>query len=68
MKNGEVLRRVQLKWNILHTIDRRKANWIGHTLRRNCLLEQVIAGKKEVTGRPGRRSKLVPDAVKKTRG
>jgi hypothetical protein len=24
--------------NILHVISKRKANWIGHILRRNCLL------------------------------
>jgi hypothetical protein len=27
------------------TIIKRKANWIGHILRRNCLLRQVIEGK-----------------------
>jgi hypothetical protein len=41
--------------NILHEISKRKANWIGHILCRNCLLEQVIEGKIkggiEVTGR-----------------
>jgi hypothetical protein len=31
--------------NILHEISKRKANWIGHILRRNCLLQQVIEGK-----------------------
>jgi hypothetical protein len=31
--------------NIVHTIKRRKANWIGHILRRNCLLKHVIVGK-----------------------
>ena len=30
---------------ILHEIRKRKANWIGHILRRNCLLKQVIEGK-----------------------
>jgi hypothetical protein len=43
--------------NILHEISKRKANWIGHILRRNCLLKQVIEGKikggTEVTGRRG---------------
>ena len=38
-----------------------KANWIGHILRRNCLLQQVIEGKIkgqiEVTRRRGRRLK-----------
>ena len=28
--------------NILHTIKRRKAKWIGHILRKNCLLTHVI--------------------------
>jgi len=28
--------------SILYTIKRRKANWIGHILRRNCLLKQAI--------------------------
>ena len=31
--------------NIQHEIRKRKANWIGHILRRNCLLQQVIEGK-----------------------
>jgi hypothetical protein len=26
----------------LHTIKRRKANWIGYILRRNCLLKHVL--------------------------
>jgi len=33
--------------NILHTMKRRKANWIGHIFRRNCLLKQVIEGKQK---------------------
>ena len=33
--------------NFLHTIKRRKANWIGHNLCRNCLLEHIIEGKIE---------------------
>jgi len=36
-----------------------KANWIGHILRRNCLIKHVIEGKLEgridVKGRQGRR-------------
>ena len=42
LRNGEVLHRVKEQRNILHTIKRRKANWIGHILRRNCLLKHVI--------------------------
>ena len=44
---------------ILHEISKQKANWIGHILRRNCLLRRVIEGKIEggikVTGRRERR-------------
>jgi hypothetical protein len=36
---NEVLQAVKEKRNILHTIQRRKVNWIGHILRRNCLLK-----------------------------
>ena len=41
----EVLLRVNEQRNILHEIRKRKAYWIGHILRRNCLLKQVIEGK-----------------------
>ena len=40
-----VLLRVNEQRNILHEIRKRKAKWIGHILRRNCLLQQVIEGK-----------------------
>jgi hypothetical protein len=42
VRNEEVLHRVKEERNILHTIKRRKANSIGHILRRNCLLKHVI--------------------------
>jgi hypothetical protein len=42
---NEVLQRVKKERNILHTVKRRKANWIGHILRRKCLLKHVIEGK-----------------------
>jgi ribosomal 50S subunit-associated protein YjgA (DUF615 family) len=35
----EVLHRVKEERNIVHKIKRRKANWIGHILRRNCHLK-----------------------------
>ena len=47
VRSEEVLLRVSDQSNILHTIKRRKANWIGHILRRNCLLKHVIKGKVE---------------------
>jgi hypothetical protein len=53
---------------ILHEISKRKANWIGHILCRNCLLRQVIEGKIrggiEVTGRRGRRRRKLLDDLK----
>ena len=45
VRNEEVLLRVKEQRNILHEISKRKANWIGHNLRRNCLLQRVIEGK-----------------------
>jgi hypothetical protein len=41
-RNEEVLLRVKEQRNILHEISKRKANWIGHILRRNCVLRQII--------------------------
>ena len=58
--------------SLLHEIRKRKANWIGHILRRNCLLQQVIEGKIkgqiEVTRRRGRRRKKLLDDLKDMRG
>jgi len=45
VRNKEVLLRVNEQRNILHGISKRKANWIGYILCRNCLLKQVIKGK-----------------------
>jgi hypothetical protein len=60
------------KRNILRIISRRKANWIGHILRRNCLLGNAIKGRiKErtgVTGGRGRRYQKLLDDLKKSRG
>jgi hypothetical protein len=30
--------------NVLHTMKRTKANWIGHIFRRSCLLKHVTEG------------------------
>jgi len=45
VRNEDVLLRVKEERNILHEIRKRKANWIGHILHRNCLLQRVIEGK-----------------------
>jgi hypothetical protein len=47
VRNEEVLHRVKEERNILHKIKLIQANWIGHILRRNCLLKHVIEGKLE---------------------
>jgi hypothetical protein len=69
---NEVLLRVKEQRNILHEIRKRKANWICHILRRNCLLQRVIRGKIqggiEVTGRQGRRRRKLLDDLKERRG
>jgi hypothetical protein len=39
---NEVLRRVKEQRNILCEISKRKANWTGHILRRNCLLKGLL--------------------------
>jgi hypothetical protein len=50
VRSEEILHSVKEERNIVHTIKRRKANWIGHILRGNCFLKHVIEGKIEVTG------------------
>jgi hypothetical protein len=66
----EVLYRVKGDRNILHTVKRRKANWIGHILRRKCPLKHVIEGNAEekIEGmKRGRiRGKQLPDDVSET--
>jgi hypothetical protein len=68
---NEVLLRVKKHRNIFHETSKRKANWIGHILRRNFLLQRVVEGKiprwLEVTGRQGRRRRKVLDDIKERR-
>jgi hypothetical protein len=72
VRNEEVLLRVKEQRNIVHEISNRKANCIGHILRRNCLLQRGIEGKiKEgdrVRGRRGRRLIKLLDDLKERRG
>jgi len=44
VKNAEVLHRAEER-NILRTVKSRKAIWIVHILRRNCLQKHIIEGK-----------------------
>ena len=67
-----MLLQVNEQRNILRAIRKRKANRIGHILRRNCLLKQVIEGKikgeMDVTRRQGKRRKKLLDDLKDRRG
>jgi hypothetical protein len=64
-RSEEVLRRVKEERNTLETMQRRKAHWIGHIVRTNCLLKHVfdgeIEGRIKVTRRYGRIRKQLLD-------
>jgi hypothetical protein len=72
VRDENELLRVKEQRNILHEIRKRKANWIGHILRGNCLLQWVNEGKIkggiEVTVRRGRRRRKLLDDLKERRG
>jgi hypothetical protein len=72
VRNKYVLLKIKEQRNILHEIRKRKANWIGHILRRNCLLQRVTEGKIhggiEVTGRREKRRRKLLDELKERRG
>jgi hypothetical protein len=72
VRNEEVLFRVKEQRNILHEISKRKANWIGHSLHRKCLLQWVIEGKIEggieVARRRGRTRRKLLNHLKERRG
>ncbi|PNF29589.1 hypothetical protein B7P43_G01947 [Cryptotermes secundus] len=72
VRNEKVLFRVSEQRNILHEIRKRKANWIAHILRSNCILKEVIEGKIEgrieVTRRRGKRRKKMLDDLGDRRG
>jgi hypothetical protein len=71
MRIEEALHRAKEKMNILHAVKRRKANWIGHSLRGNWLIKHIvegsIEGRIEVRGRRGRRRKKLPDELEEKR-
>jgi len=70
VRSKEISRKIKEERNIVHTVHRRKANWIGHILHRNCLLKDVIEGKIEgkadVTRRRGRKRKQPLNLKEKT--
>ena len=71
VRNDEVLHRDKEERNIIHTLIKRKANWISHILSRKHLLKHATGGKRkggiEVTKRQGRRRKQLLDDLMETR-
>jgi hypothetical protein len=67
VNNEAVLHRLKKERNILHTIRRRKVNWIGHILHRNCVLKHTIEGKIRGTRRRGGRREQLLDDLKEAR-
>jgi hypothetical protein len=63
------LRRLKEERNVQQTIKSRKDNWIGHVLRRNCLLRHVLREREgRIAGYRGSRSKQLLDDLKEKRG
>ena len=62
VNNEQVLDHKGDKRTLLNNILRRKANWMGHILRRNCLFHDTIEGQMtEVKGVGRRRTQLLDD-------
>ena len=71
VSNKKILHRVKDDRNLLHKIKQKKADWIGHTLRRYCFVKHVIERKierrTELVRRGGRRRKQLLDDFKEMR-
>jgi hypothetical protein len=61
VRNEEEFRRVKEERFVLHTVRRRKSNWIGHTLRRNWFIKHVTEEKVEKMIEVRRRKQLLDD-------
>jgi hypothetical protein len=61
--------KIRFNYTLYNVMKRRKANWIGNILLRDCLLTHVTEGKikgsLEVTGRGGRKCKQLLDTLRK---
>lgn len=65
IRNEEVLRRVGEERSILKTIKKRKANWLGHILRRDCIQRRIMEDKIEgKRGRGRRKFGMLSDILK----
>ena len=61
VSNEQVLELIRGRMTLLNNILRRKVNWIGHILRRNCLLHDTIEGQMTEVKGVGRRTELLDD-------
>lgn len=68
MRNEVLLFRAKEERNVLPTMKRRKANWIGHILRRNFLQTHVIKGTIGGDGKTRKKTKQLLDDLKEMRG
>ena len=66
--NEQILERIGEKRTLLNNILRRKANWIGHILRRNCLLHDAVEGQITEMKGVGRRRTQFLDYLGNRRG
>ena len=57
--NEQVLDHIGEKRTLLNNILPRKANWIGHNPRSNCLLHEAIEGQMTEVKGVGRRTQLL---------
>jgi hypothetical protein len=57
VKYEKVLHTVKEETNILHTMNRRKATWIGYILHWNCILQHGTEGKTEGMGKMRKKTK-----------
>ena len=67
VNNEEVLERIGEKRRLLNNILRKKANWIGHILKRNCFLCDVTEGPMTEVKEVGRRKSQILDCLRNRR-
>ena len=67
LTNEHVLEHIGEKRTLLNNILRRKANWIGNILRRNCVLHGAIEGQMAEVKEVGRRRTHLLDDLRNRR-
>ena len=65
--NEQFIERTREKRTLLNYTNRRKTNWIGHILRRNCLLHDATEGQMTEGKEVGRRRTRLIDNLRNRR-